>query len=225
MDTFEDISRLHWLRASVMGVNDGIISTSSLMIGMISSDCDKHYILIAGISALIAGAMSMAAGEYVSVSIERDAEIEDILTERDEIAYNWEADTDELTDLYIDKGLPEYMAEEVAKYMIDQGVTKAEKISDIGIIPYPSRSKPIIAAIASAISFMIGSIIPIIVTYLTSVQYMEESVIITTLIFLGIIGYLSAKLCNSSNRWKVIMRVIVWGAISLFLTLIIPMII
>lgn len=222
MDTFENIGKLHWLRASIMGANDGIISTSSLMMGICaSSGGDKQSIIIAGISALLAGAMSMATGEYISVSIERDAELEDVQHEHDEIVYNWEGNTEELTELYIDRGLPPEIAHEVAKYMIDLGLSRAENIHDVGIVPTP-RAKPLIAAIASAISFALGSLLPLLVVILTSGNKLKTYLFISTLIALAVLGYISAKLCNSSNIFKIIIRVLVWGTISLLVTLLIP---
>lgn len=224
MDTFENIGKLHWLRASIMGANDGIISTSSLMMGISSSGADKHSILISGISALIAGSMSMATGEYISVSIERDAEIDDVEHEHEEIVYNWEGDTEELISLYIERGLSIETAKEVAECMIDHGVSRAENIHDVGIVPLP-RSRPMIAAVASAISFAIGAFLPLLISYFSNIKNIEFVLFITTLISLAILGFISAKLCNSSNIFKIIMRVLIWGTISLLLTLLIPIVI
>lgn len=217
MDTSDNIdNKLLWLRAAIMGANDGILSTSSMLMGMITTNNSHDTIILAGISALIAGAMAMAAGEYVSVSSEKDSEDSIIEREFESISHNWEDELKELTKIYISRGLDEELAKEVASEMMKNNALEAHTRDEFGLVD-EKRSNPIIAAIASAISFSLGAIIPILVTIFSNYHNIKVNLIIGTLLSLIILGFAGAKI-GKSNIKKSITRIVIWGILSLLMT-------
>lgn len=205
----------NWLRASVMGANDGLLSTSSLMMGMAATQQTPHAILIAGISALLAGAMAMAAGEYVSVSSERDSVEAQIKEEEMKVRFHKEDESLELIEIYIAKGLPRDLAEDVAGVLMDNDPLGAHIRDDLGITDV-EQNNPFLAALASAISFSLGALIPILTT-LVSFGHPVMALWCSTMMGLIILGGVGSRLSNNPAHVG-ISRVFFWGVLSLGLT-------
>ncbi|UWZ93292.1 VIT family protein [[Pasteurella] aerogenes] len=205
--------RSNWLRASVLGANDGLISTSSLMTGMVAAQPEFNTLLLTGISALVGGAISMAAGEYVSVSSQADTEKADMEMERRELALHPEEELKELTTIYQDRGLTPELAHEVAKQLTAHNALDAHMRDEISISE-ESFANPLQAAFSSAASFAIGAAIPILVILLLPLNTLLIALIISTLIGLGLLGYISAKLGGAPIR-PAVMRILIWGVIAM----------
>ncbi|MCU9998214.1 VIT family protein [[Pasteurella] aerogenes] len=205
--------RSNWLRASVLGANDGLISTASLMTGMVAAQPEFNTLLLTGISALVGGAISMAAGEYVSVSSQADTEKADMEMERRELAFHPEEELKELTTIYQDRGLTPELAHEVAKQLTAHNALDAHMRDEISISE-ESFANPLQAAFSSAASFAIGAAIPILVILLLPLNTLLIALIISTLIGLGLLGYISAKLGGAPIR-PAVMRILIWGVIAM----------
>ncbi|MFU2114969.1 VIT family protein [[Pasteurella] aerogenes] len=205
--------RSNWLRASVLGANDGLISTASLMTGMVAAQPEFNTLLLTGISALVGGAISMAAGEYVSVSSQADTEKADMEMERRELALHPEEELKELTEIYQDRGLTPELAHEVAKQLTAHNALDAHMRDEISISE-ESFANPLQAAFSSAASFAIGAAIPILVILLLPLNTLLIALIISTLIGLGLLGYISAKLGGAPIR-PAVMRILIWGVIAM----------
>ena len=208
--------RSNWLRASVLGANDGLISTASLMTGMVAAQPEFNTLLLTGISALVGGAISMAAGEYVSVSSQADTEKADMEMERRELALHPEEELKELTEIYQDRGLTPELAHEVAKQLTAHNALDAHMRDEISISE-ESFANPLQAAFSSAASFAIGAAIPILVILLLPLNTLLIALIISTLIGLGLLGYISAKLGGAPIR-PAVMRILIWGVIAMGVT-------
>lgn len=208
--------RSNWLRASVLGANDGLISTASLMTGMVAAQPEFNTLLLTGISALVGGAISMAAGEYVSVSSQADTEKADMEMERRELALHPEEELKELTTIYQDRGLTPELAHEVAKQLTAHNALDAHMRDEISISE-ESFANPLQAAFSSAASFAIGAAIPILVILLLPLNTLLITLIISTLIGLGLLGYISAKLGGAPIR-PAVMRILIWGVIAMGVT-------
>ena len=208
--------RSNWLRASVLGANDGLISTASLMTGMVAAQPEFNTLLLTGISALVGGAISMAAGEYVSVSSQADTEKADMEMERRELALHPEEELKELTEIYQDRGLTPELAHEVAKQLTAHNALDAHMRDEISISE-ESFANPLQAAFSSAASFAIGAAIPILVILLLPLNTLLITLIISTLIGLGLLGYISAKLGGAPIR-PAVMRILIWGVIAMGVT-------
>lgn len=208
--------RSNWLRASVLGANDGLISTASLMTGMVAAQPEFNTLLLTGISALVGGAISMAAGEYVSVSSQADTEKADMEMERRELALHPEEELKELTTIYQDRGLTPELAHEVAKQLTAHNALDAHMRDEISISE-ESFANPLQAAFSSAASFVIGAAIPILVILLLPLNTLLIALIISTLIGLGLLGYISAKLGGAPIR-PAVMRILIWGVIAMGVT-------
>ncbi|MCI7479744.1 VIT1/CCC1 transporter family protein [[Pasteurella] aerogenes] len=208
--------RSNWLRASVLGANDGLISTASLMTGMVAAQPEFNTLLLTGISALVGGAISMAAGEYVSVSSQADTEKADMEMERRELALHPEEELKELTTIYQDRGLTPELAHEVAKQLTAHNALDAHMRDEISISE-ESFANPLQAAFSSAASFAIGAAIPILVILLLPLNTLLIALIISTLIGLGLLGYISAKLGGAPIR-PAVMRILIWGVIAMGVT-------
>ncbi|MDY4479423.1 VIT family [[Pasteurella] aerogenes] len=208
--------RSNWLRASVLGANDGLISTASLMTGMVAAQPEFNTLLLTGISALVGGAISMAAGEYVSVSSQADTEKADMEMERRELALHPEEELKELTTIYQDRGLTPELAHEVAKQLTAHNALDAHMRDEISISE-ESFANPLQAAFSSAASFAIGAAIPILVILLLPLNTLLVALIISTLIGLGLLGYISAKLGGAPIR-PAVMRILIWGVIAMGVT-------
>ena len=208
--------RVGWLRAAVLGANDGIVSTASLVIGVAAASAGRGDVLVAGVAGLVAGAMSMAAGEYVSVSSQADTEQADLARERKELDGDEEYELEELAMIYINRGLDPALAKQVAGQLMAHDALTAHARDELGISDSLS-ARPIQAAFASAGSFVIGAAMPIIVVFLSPESIMVPIVSITSLLFLSLLGVVAAR-TGGSPVIKATVRVTFWGALAMGLT-------
>jgi VIT1/CCC1 family predicted Fe2+/Mn2+ transporter len=208
--------RVGWLRASVLGANDGIVSTASLIIGFVAAGTTQENVLLAGIAGLVAGAMSMAAGEYVSVSSQLDTEKADIELEKQSLQQDYEFELDELAEIYEQRGLDANLARQVAEKLMEHNALEAHLRDEIGISEI-TVAKPIQAAFFSALSFSVGAALPLIVTYLVPESNKILFIAASSLLFLGILGALAAK-AGGANLVVGFLRVVFWGASAMALT-------
>jgi VIT1/CCC1 family predicted Fe2+/Mn2+ transporter len=209
-------NRISWLRACVLGANDGIVSTASLIVGVAASNTGRHEILIAGVAGLVAGAMSMAAGEYVSVSSQADTEQADLARERKELATDNEAEHDELAKIYIERGLDPNLARQVAEQLMAKDALGAHARDELGIFEAIS-ARPVQAAVASAVSFSVGAAFPLLMVILVPVHLLIPAASVSSLIFLAILGSLAARI-GGASLWKGAVRVTFWGALAMGIT-------
>jgi VIT1/CCC1 family predicted Fe2+/Mn2+ transporter len=205
--------RIGWLRAAVLGANDGIISTASLILGVAASNSSHQNILIAGIASLVAGAMSMAAGEYVSVHSQSDTERADLKREQSELDNDHPAEHRELTHIYIDRGLTPELASEVARQMMEHDALAAHARDELGIFNHTS-ARPFQAAWASAASFAAGAVLPLGFTLITPHESLSLTVGIGSLIGLMGLGGLAARVGGAPVA-SGILRVAFWGAVAM----------
>lgn len=210
------IHRSNWLRAAVLGANDGILSTSSLAIGMAAASDQRETIVLATLAGLVAGALSMAAGEYVSVSSQTDVEEADILREKKELKETPEIELDLLAQIYEKRGLKKETAFIVAKELTEHDALGAHIRDELGLNEI-SQAKPLQAALASGAAFTVGGILPLVVTLFLPLNSMEYSLYIFALFFLVVLGALAAKTGGSSVK-KAIIRVTFWGTVAMGLT-------
>ena len=208
--------RSNWLRASVLGANDGLISTASLMTGMAAAQPDFQTLLLTGISALVGGAISMAAGEYVSVSSQSDTEKADLEIERRELAQHPEAELAELTRIYCQRGLSLELAQQVAEQLTAHNALDAHLRDEIGLSETTS-AHPLQAALASAGAFAVGAVIPLLVTLLLPNAILLPALVVSTLLGLVGLGYVSATL-GGAKPLPAVGRVVIWGMIALGVT-------
>lgn len=205
-----------WLRAAVLGANDGIVSTSSLIVGVASSGTSHNSIIVAGVAGLVAGAVSMAAGEYVSVSSQSDTEKADIEIEKKELINTPESELIELTNIYIKKGLTPDLAKQVAEQLTQKDALSAHIRDELGITDIVSAN-PIQAALSSAVAFAIGAFLPLITAYISPLDKLVLIMSVTSLVFLALLGVLSAYI-GGANMAKSSFRVTFWGALAMLLT-------
>ncbi|MDO5056051.1 MAG: VIT family protein [Lautropia sp.] len=203
-------SRNNWLRAGVLGANDGLISTASLLMGMVAAAADSRTLVLAGISAMVAGAVSMAAGEYVSVSSQADTEKADLHKERQELATNPEAELQELTQIYQSRGLDPALARQVAESLTRHDALNAHARDEIGISE-TVETNPVQAAWASALAFCVGAILPLLVVALLPAGVLGLSLPASTMLGLGALGWLSARL-GGAPAARAVIRILLWGA-------------
>ncbi|MFD1328831.1 VIT1/CCC1 transporter family protein [Mycoplana ramosa] len=210
------VSRIGWLRAAVLGANDGIVSTASLIMGVASASAGTSEILVAGVAGLVAGAMSMAAGEYVSVSSQSDTEAADLARERRELATQPEAELDELTEIYVGRGLTHDLARQVAVQLTAHNVLDTHARDELGIVEHLS-ARPVEAALTSAVTFAVGAALPLLMVVLSPASILVYAVAIASLIFLAILGAVGAR-AGGANVIKATARVTFWGALAMSLT-------
>jgi VIT1/CCC1 family predicted Fe2+/Mn2+ transporter len=210
------IHRIGWLRAAVMGANDGLVSTASLIVGVASASPDHNTILVAGTAGLVAGAMSMAAGEYVSVSSQADTERADLITERTALEEAPEAELAELTSIYVDRGVEQGLAREVAKQLTAHDALGAHLRDELGISEMLS-ARPIQAAWTSAATFSIGGAIPLVAAVSVPAASTVLVVSMVSLLGLALLGTLSAR-AGGANGLKAAARVTLWGALAMAAT-------
>jgi vacuolar iron transporter family protein len=208
--------RSNWLRAAVLGANDGIVSTASLVLGVAASGASGTAIVTAGIAGLVAGALSMAAGEYVSVSSQRDAEQADIRLEELELLIDPEGELRELTGVYEQRGLPPALASEVALTLSRRGALQAHLRDELGL-DARRLARPFQAAWASALSFSAGAALPLLAVALTPAGSRVGVTVVVTLVALASLGGLGARL-GGAPRGRATIRVIAWGAIAMAIT-------
>jgi vacuolar iron transporter family protein len=208
--------RVGWLRAAVLGANDGILSTASLVIGVASADATPGAILTAGLAGLVAGAMSMAAGEYVSVSSQADLEKADIAVEKAALADHPEAELEELTDIYLKRGLNPDTALEVARQLTAHDALEAHARDELGMNDVVA-ARPVQAALSSAATFSIGAVLPVLAAVFSPANLLTPVVAIVSLLSLAILGALSAR-AGGASKSKAIVRVVFWGVAAMVVT-------
>jgi VIT1/CCC1 family predicted Fe2+/Mn2+ transporter len=208
--------RVGWLRAAVLGANDGIVSTASLIVGVAAAQANRGNILIAGIAGLVAGAMSMAAGEYVSVSSQSDTERADIERERGELATDPEREHAELSRIYMSRGLDSELADRVATQLMAKDALGAHARDELGISEALS-ARPVQAALASAGTFALGAAMPLLVVVITPVSSLVWTVSGCSLFFLALLGALAAR-AGGSPVLRATVRVTFWSALAMAAT-------
>ena len=205
-----------WLRASVLGANDGIISTASLMMGIVAAQGSAAAVLLTGFAGLVAGAMSMAAGEYVSVSSQADLETADLARERHELATDEQGELRELEEIYVARGLERSLAKEVARQMTAHDALAAHARDELGITHF-NQARPLQAALSSAASFALGALIPLLAALICPGNYLQSSIALVALVALALLGALAARV-GGASLWLGALRVCGWGAGAMALT-------
>lgn len=213
---FHRSERIGWLRAAVLGANDGILSTASLILGVAAAGATQSALLIAGVAALVAGAMSMAAGEYVSVSSQADTEEADLARERHELANDIEHEQAELAGIYVGRGLDAALARQVALQLMAHDALGAHARDELGISDI-HRARPLQAAFASAGTFAIGAALPLLVVLLVPVGMLALSVVGASLLFLGLLGWTAAR-AGGARASIGALRVCLWGSLAMGFT-------
>ena len=208
--------RIGWLRAAVLGANDGIVSTASLVVGVASASASRAEILVAGVAGLVAGALSMAAGEYVSVSSQADTEAADRARERDELATQPAAEENELTGIYVERGLDAELARTVARQLMAKDALKAHLRDELGLTE-ELAARPLQAAFASAATFAVGAVLPVITVLLAPEPRLTVAVSVVSLVCLAALGALAARVGGASPVVGAA-RVTFWGALAMALT-------
>jgi VIT1/CCC1 family predicted Fe2+/Mn2+ transporter len=210
------VHRIGWLRAAVLGANDGLVSTASLVVGVAAAGSGKPEVLIAGLAGLVAGSMSMAAGEYVSVSSQTDAEQADLGRETRELAETPEAELEELTRIYMDRGLDRELAAQVAIQLTERDALGAHARDELGISETVT-ARPIQAALVSALTFALGAVVPLIVVLLSPESRIIVLVAISTVMGLAVLGGLGAS-AGGAGLLRGAARVTFWGALAMAAT-------
>ncbi|MCE9551823.1 MAG: VIT family protein [Planctomycetes bacterium] len=208
--------RIGWLRAAVLGANDGIVSTASLVVGVAAANVDNSNILVAGVAGLVAGAMSMAAGEYVSVSSQADTERADIERERKELATDNEFEHEELAAIYVQRGLDASLAKQVADQLMAHDALTAHARDELGISDTLS-ARPVQAAFASAGTFAVGAAMPLLTVLVTPAKVLIPVVVAVSILFLALLGGFGAH-AGGAPVMKAALRVTFWGALAMALT-------
>ena len=209
--------RAAWLRAAVLGANDGLISTASLILAVAAASSTRSAILVAGVAGLTAGALSMAAGEYVSVSSQLDTERADIERERAELVASPEAELEELAQIYRDRGLSEDVARQVAVELSQQDRLAIHARDELGV-DVNALANPVQASVVSAVSFTLGAVVPILVVLFTTASWRVVTVITVTLLSLVGLGFLGARLGGAPER-RAAVRVLIGGSLALLISL------
>ncbi len=210
------VENSNWLRAAILGANDGILSTASIIIGVAAASTTREPIILSGIAGLVAGALSMAAGEYVSVSSQSDIEKADLEREQKELEETPELELQELADIYENRGLSKELALQVAKQFTAHNALEAHARDELGINEI-TQAKPLQAAISSGASFIFGGALPLLVAYFGSLKLMELLQYGFAILFLSILGAVAAKTGGSSYK-KAILRITFWGTVAMGIT-------
>lgn len=210
------VERIGWLRAAVLGANDGIVSTASLIVGVAASSAGTPEIAIAGIAGLVAGAMSMAAGEYVSVSSQSDTERADLARETAELRDDPAGELEELTQIYVGRGLELSLARQVARQLTTHDALGAHARDELGISK-ATTARPVQAALTSAATFAVGAAMPLLMVFVAPATLLIPLVSGASLVFLGALGAIGAK-AGGANIWRGTARVAFWGAAAMALT-------
>ncbi|MGX7873122.1 VIT1/CCC1 transporter family protein [Mesorhizobium sp. ORM6] len=210
------VSRIGWLRAAVLGANDGIVSTASLIVGVASAAAPTSQVLVAGIAGLVAGAMSMAAGEYVSVSSQSDTENADLARECEELRTQPEFEREELAQIYVKRGLETGLARKVADQLMAKDALAAHAHDELGISEM-TTARPVQAALTSAATFSVGAAMPLIMVLLSPAAMLVPAVSVASLLFLALLGAIGAS-AGGANISRATLRVTFWGAFAMALT-------
>jgi len=210
------VNRSSWLRAAVLGANDGILSTASVIIGVAAANTGRDEIVIAAVASIVAGALSMAAGEYISVSSQADLEQADLAREQRELEEMPEAEEYELAKIYMRRGLDEVLAVQVARQLTEHDALEAHARDELGINEI-SQAKPLQAALASGASFIFGGFLPVLAAFLAPVKDMVYYQYFAAIVFLIVLGAVAAKTGGSSIK-KAVIRVTFWGTVAMGIT-------
>ena len=210
------VDRIGWLRAAVLGANDGIISTASLIVGVAAAAATQNDVLIAGVAGLVAGAMSMAAGEYVSVSSQSDTEKADLARERRELSDDPRAEHDELTEIYVKRGVDRITARLVAQQLMEKDPLAAHARDELGISEI-TTARPVQAALTSAVMFSVGASMPLLMVIVAPINMLVPVVSAASLGFLAVLGAVGAR-AGGANILRATVRVTFWGALALGIT-------
>ncbi|MFH6936825.1 VIT family protein [Flavobacterium sp. FlaQc-30] len=210
------INRSGWLRAAVLGANDGILSTTSLVIGVAAATTTREPILLAAVAGLVAGALSMAAGEYVSVSSQSDVEAADLKRESHALKTMPEIELEELTDIYVQRGLSRPLAHQVAMELTAYDALEAHARDELGINEI-TQANPLMAAFASAVSFIVGGLLPVLVAIFAPIRDMVFCQYAFSILFLAFSGVLAAK-AGGSNILKAVLRICIWGTFAMVMS-------
>ena len=210
------VERIGWLRAAVLGANDGIISTASLILGVASAAASRNDILLTGVAGLVAGAMSMAAGEYVSVSSQSDTEHADLAREKRELADDPVFEREELAQVYVARGVEKGLAREVARQLMVKDALGAHARDELGISEI-TTARPVQAALASAATFSVGAAAPLVLVLVSPSNALIPIVSVGSLLFLSLLGAIGAK-AGGAGLLKPTVRVTFWGAFAMGLT-------
>lgn len=208
--------RVGWLRAAVLGANDGLVSTASLIVGVAASAAATGQIMLAGTAGLVAGAMSMAAGEYVSVSSQSDTEAADLARETRELREQPQFELNELAQSFVDRGVSSKTALQVARELTASDALAAHAREELGISDM-TTARPIQAAMVSALTFAVGAVAPLLVVVLTPSSYVLYAVAISTVVFLAVLGAMGAK-AGGANIMRGTVRVTFWGVVAMAIT-------
>jgi VIT1/CCC1 family predicted Fe2+/Mn2+ transporter len=209
-------SRIGWLRAAVLGANDGIISTASLIVGVAAAAATRNDVLIAGVAGLVAGAMSMSAGEYVSVSSQSDTEQADLARECKELSQDPKGELDELTEIYVKRGLDQSLARQVAQQLMGKDALTAHARDELGISEI-TAARPVQAALTSAATFSVGAAMPLLMVVVSPANVLVPVVSAASLGFLALLGAIGAR-AGGANVLRATARVTFWGALAMTLT-------
>jgi VIT1/CCC1 family predicted Fe2+/Mn2+ transporter len=210
------VNRIGWLRAAVLGANDGILSTASLIVGVAASAATQSAVLIAGIAGLVAGAMSMATGEYVSVSSQSDTERADLALERKELSDNPAYELNELAEIYVKRGVDQGLARQVAQQLMAKDALGAHARDELGITEI-TTARPVQAALTSAASFSVGAAMPLLMVVISPTGALVPIVFAASLSFLALLGAIGAK-AGGATILRATARVTFWGALAMALT-------
>ena len=209
-------TRSNWLRAAVLGANDGILSTASLVIGVAAASTTREPVILAGVAGLVAGALSMAAGEYVSVSSQEDLEKADLAREMKELEEMPEEELKELAQIYEDRGLDPNLALQVAKQLTAHDALGAHARDELGINDI-TQANPLLAALSSGGAFIFGGLLPVLVAYFGPLEQMEYVQYAFAVVFLAVLGAVAAK-AGGSNIWLAVLRISFWGTVAMVIT-------
>lgn len=210
------VARIGWLRAAVLGANDGIVSTASLIVGVAAASASTSEVLVAGVAGLVAGAMSMAAGEYVSVSSQSDTEQADLARERQELASQPDFEREELAQIYMDRGLDQALARQVADQLMDRDALRAHARDELGMSEV-TTARPIQAAFTSAATFAAGAALPLFTAILIPHSMIVAGVSIASVLFLALLGAVGARV-GGAKIGEAVVRVTFWGAMAMAIT-------
>ncbi|MBB4612768.1 VIT1/CCC1 transporter family protein [Novosphingobium taihuense] len=210
------VARIGWLRAAVLGANDGIVSTASLILGVAASGADRAAILVAGVAGLVAGAMSMAAGEYVSVSSQSDTEQADLARERAELDAGPEAEYDELARIYMERGLDEETARKAAGQMMAHDAIGAHARDELHITEI-TTARPVVAGLTSAGTFTVGAALPLLLAAVLPMALIVPGEAVGSILFLALLGAIGAQ-AGGSAMLRPVLRVVFWGALAMAMT-------
>lgn len=210
------VSRIGWLRAAVLGANDGLVSTASLIVGVAAASAQPNEILVAGVAGMVAGAMSMAAGEYVSVSSQADTEQADLTREMAELKADQVAEHQELANIYVQRGVDRETAGKVATQLMAKDALGAHARDELGISAI-TAARPIQAALTSALTFTTGAALPLAVAAIAPARWTVPVVALASLVFLAVLGLVGAR-AGGAGLWRAAARVTFWGALAMAVT-------